>query len=118
MDEKDNQLEKFKQAARELECDDDPERFAERMRKIAKAPPAPQSKSGSGTEALTRLPEPYWLAERCDDGRIAVSTHVRPNGYHHWVMMQESDLPEGLTVSDYNEGAVVKGIDVPSVKEG
>lgn len=38
------QVERFREAARELECDDDPERFAERVRKITKAPPTPQSK--------------------------------------------------------------------------
>lgn len=32
------QSERFIKAARELECDDDPERFAERVRKLAKAP--------------------------------------------------------------------------------
>jgi hypothetical protein len=31
----------FKQAARDLGCDDDPERFKETVRKLAKAPPAP-----------------------------------------------------------------------------
>ena len=40
-----SQSERFKQAARDLECDDDPERFAERVRKIAKAPPAPKGKA-------------------------------------------------------------------------
>lgn len=40
-----SQSDRFKQAARELECDDDPERFAERVRKIAKAPPAPKGKA-------------------------------------------------------------------------
>ena len=35
-----SQSERFKRAARELGCDDDPERFKERVRKIAKAPPA------------------------------------------------------------------------------
>jgi hypothetical protein len=35
------QSERFKQAARELGCDDDPERFKETVRKLAKAPPAP-----------------------------------------------------------------------------
>jgi len=34
------QSERFKQAARELGCDD-PERFKETVRKLAKAPPAP-----------------------------------------------------------------------------
>lgn len=33
------QLEKFKQAARDLECDDDPERFRERVRKLVKHKP-------------------------------------------------------------------------------
>lgn len=36
-----SQSERFMQAARDLECDDDPERFKERVRKLAKAPPAP-----------------------------------------------------------------------------
>ncbi len=40
-----SQSERFRQAARELECDDDAERFAERVRKIAKAPPAPKGKA-------------------------------------------------------------------------
>lgn len=33
------QSEKFKEAARELECDDDPERFKERLRKLVKQKP-------------------------------------------------------------------------------
>lgn len=33
------QLDKFKAAAKELETDDDPKRFDERMRKIAKQKP-------------------------------------------------------------------------------
>ena len=32
------QLEKFKEAARELECDDDEQRFKERLGKLVKAP--------------------------------------------------------------------------------
>lgn len=36
-----SQSERFAQAARELGCDDDPERFKETVRKLAKAPPAP-----------------------------------------------------------------------------
>jgi len=34
-----NQLDKFKETARELETDDDPERFMERLVKIVKAKP-------------------------------------------------------------------------------
>lgn len=34
-----SQLDKFKEAARELETDDDPERFKERLAKIAKHKP-------------------------------------------------------------------------------
>jgi hypothetical protein len=34
------QLDKFKQAARELETDDDPQRFKERLAKIARQKPA------------------------------------------------------------------------------
>lgn len=40
-DDQHTQLDKFRDAARELGTDDDPERFAERVRKLAKAPPAP-----------------------------------------------------------------------------
>lgn len=45
------QLRRFQEAARELECDDDPERFAERVRKIAKAPPVHKPKK-AGKEAM------------------------------------------------------------------
>ena len=34
-----SQLDKFKEAARELATDDDPERFKERLRKLAKQKP-------------------------------------------------------------------------------
>jgi hypothetical protein len=36
-----SQSERFKQAARELGCDDDPGRFKETLRKLASAPPYP-----------------------------------------------------------------------------
>jgi hypothetical protein len=36
---KNNQRERFIEAARQLECDDDKERFEERLKKIAKAKP-------------------------------------------------------------------------------
>lgn len=35
-----SQSDKFKRVARELECDDDPERFKERLKKIVKQKPA------------------------------------------------------------------------------
>ena len=34
-----SQLDKFKEAARELECDDDQQRFKDRLGKLAKAKP-------------------------------------------------------------------------------
>lgn len=37
-----SQSDKFKQAARELECDDDVSRFDERMKKLMKHKPAPE----------------------------------------------------------------------------
>ena len=41
------QAEKFKELARELECDDDEARFDERVKKLAKAPtPAPKPQKG------------------------------------------------------------------------
>ena len=36
--ERDAQLRRFQEAARELECDDDAERFDERVRRLARAP--------------------------------------------------------------------------------
>jgi hypothetical protein len=36
------QSDKFKEAARELECDDDPERFKERLKKLVKHKPVPE----------------------------------------------------------------------------
>jgi hypothetical protein len=38
------QLSRFKEAARQLGTDDDPERFAEKVRKLAKAKPVPADK--------------------------------------------------------------------------
>lgn len=35
------QIDKFKEAARELECDDDDKRFKERLRKLATKPVKP-----------------------------------------------------------------------------
>ena len=37
-----NQLERFKEAARALECDEDETRWDERLKKVAKAKPAPE----------------------------------------------------------------------------
>jgi hypothetical protein len=40
--EKQTQLDKFKEAARKLETDDDPERFKERLGKLVKHKPVPE----------------------------------------------------------------------------
>ncbi len=37
-----NQLNRFKEAARDLECDEDEARWDERLKKVAKAKPAPE----------------------------------------------------------------------------
>ena len=37
-----SQAEKFKEAARALECDDDPQRFRERVGKLVKHKPVPE----------------------------------------------------------------------------
>jgi hypothetical protein len=37
-----SQLDKFKQAARELECDEDEARWDERLKKVAEHKPAPE----------------------------------------------------------------------------
>jgi hypothetical protein len=39
MSDEKSQLDKFKEAARELECDDDPETFKKRLGRLAKAKP-------------------------------------------------------------------------------
>lgn len=39
-----NQLDKFKEAARDLECDDDEARFDERVKKLVKQKPVDGSK--------------------------------------------------------------------------
>lgn len=41
-DEPQTQLDKFKEAARELETDDDPDRFKQRLGKIVKAQAVPE----------------------------------------------------------------------------
>jgi hypothetical protein len=42
-DEPKSQLDKFKEAARELECDDDEARFDERVKKLVEKRPEPKS---------------------------------------------------------------------------
>ena len=42
MDTKDNQLERFKEAARVLECDEDEARWDAALKKVAKQKPAPE----------------------------------------------------------------------------
>lgn len=41
------QIDKFKQAARELECDDDDQAFKDRLKKLVKKPLTPDSHSDS-----------------------------------------------------------------------
>lgn len=38
-----SQLDKFKKAARELECDDNEQHFKDKLNKLAKAKPAPEN---------------------------------------------------------------------------
>lgn len=40
------QIDKFKQAARELECDDDDKKFKDRLAKLAKSKPATKPARG------------------------------------------------------------------------
>lgn len=44
IDKKPSQLDKFKEAARDLETDDDPKRFDERLGKLVKHKPVDKSK--------------------------------------------------------------------------
>jgi hypothetical protein len=46
-DDKKSQLERFKEAARQLETDDDEERFNEKLRKLAKQKAEEQKPTGS-----------------------------------------------------------------------
>lgn len=41
-----SQIDKFKDAARELECDDDEQRFKERLKKLTKAAPENGGETG------------------------------------------------------------------------
>jgi hypothetical protein len=50
------QSERFKQAARELGCDESEERFDEKLKAIAKAPP--QHRGGRGKGAKTSVKQP------------------------------------------------------------
>lgn len=48
MEEKKPQLDRFKEAARQLETDDDEERFNEKLRKLAKQKPDDVKKASGG----------------------------------------------------------------------
>ena len=43
MTDQQSQSDKFKQTAKELECDEDEARWDERLKKVAKAKPAPEA---------------------------------------------------------------------------
>ena len=49
-----SQLDKFKAAARELGTDDDPERFKERVKRVANAPPSPGASKTNFPKGTTR----------------------------------------------------------------
>jgi hypothetical protein len=51
-----SQSERFKQAARELGCDESEERFVETVRKIAKAPPQHKPSKAKEVGAKKRKP--------------------------------------------------------------
>lgn len=46
-DDSKSQIDKFKEAARDLDCDDDPVRFDAMVKKIATAPKSNEKKEGS-----------------------------------------------------------------------
>ena len=46
------QLDKFKEAARELECDDDDQRFKEKLGKLAKARPVPPASGAKPVQSV------------------------------------------------------------------
>ena len=48
-DQKPSQLDKFKEAARDLETDDDPKRFDERLGKLVKHKPVPPAPKDHGS---------------------------------------------------------------------
>lgn len=60
-----SQLDKFKQAARELETDDDPKRFAERLGKLVKHKPV------TPTDEKPSVNSVWDAVEKTDDGAIS-----------------------------------------------
>ena len=44
------QADRFREAARALECDDDESRFDARLKKVAKAPPKPKAETPADPE--------------------------------------------------------------------
>ena len=53
-----SQLDKFKEAARDLETDDSEEDFAETIARIAQAPLVPEAKKTSGVPKISRDRKP------------------------------------------------------------
>ncbi len=47
------QIDKLKDAARELECDDNEQRFKERLGKLVKSVPVEKAPSSSGNDSLS-----------------------------------------------------------------
>ena len=78
MTDKQSQLDKFKEAARELETDDDPERFKERVGKLVKKRATPGSTHEARVEERTRLRK---AAQKSEDD--AIDKRVRDNLKDH-----------------------------------
>lgn len=97
------QKQRFEQTARELGVDLDEDRLRGALRSIAHSPQP--------------LPRDAWLAVKWPDGHIELSTQ-KNHGYRHWVTASESDLPDGLAVTDYRECGLIDIVDVPPAEKG
>jgi len=73
-----SQLDKFKEAARELETDDDPQRFRERVGRLAKRRASPGSTHELRTEERARQRK---AAQKSEDAEI--DERVRANLKDH-----------------------------------
>jgi len=61
---KTTQSKRFEQVARELGCDDDPERFADRVRQVAKTPPQHHPSTGSPPKSRASSSRAVSMEER------------------------------------------------------
>jgi len=123
------QSKRFREAARELECDDDPKRFAERVRRVAKTPPqhhpstgSPPKSRASSSRAVSIKERPMKLSQlEINDKSMGLIVRSLALEVHKFCLSSgilshsvEDQLPLVFSVLDRNFSDLIDFCDIPA----